>query len=347
MQCEEGKESRRLSDSLKHSIDTQDQYPRMDLDSDPSSKPLILVKLWCLLIVFVAALVAGVSPYVVKWSEGFILLGTQFAGGVFLGIALMQFLSDSDEAFENLTARSYPFAFMLASVGYLLAMLADFVVVSVYGKHSPSDSEGFTVQGSTQQRKSIYRAGTSQSQIQQVEDEIDHFTKALLFRVISFGDSVLLITALCFHSVFESIAIGVADTKARTWRALWTVTLHKVFTAIAMGISILRMIPDHPLVSCIAYAFAFAISCPVGVAIGIVIDATAPGIIVRWIFAVFMSLACGVFIYISVNHLLVKGYFPQRTVMLDSTHRKFLAVVLGVGVIAILMIWDESTSACG
>ncbi|XAR55264.1 hypothetical protein NMG60_11035291 [Bertholletia excelsa] len=319
MQCEEGKESRRLSDSLKHSIDTQDQYPRMDLDSDPSSKPLILVKLWCLLIVFVAALVAGVSPYVVKWSEGFILLGTQFAGGVFLGIALMQFLSDSDEAFENLTARSYPFAFMLASVGYLLAMLADFVVVSVYGKHSPSDSEGFTVQGSTQQRKSIYRAGTSQSQIQ-VEDEIDHFTKALLFRVISFGDSVLLITALCFHSVFEGIAIGVADTKARTWRALWTVTLHKVFTAIAMGISILRMIPDHPLVSCIAYAFAFAISCPVGVAIGIVIDATAPGII---------------------------GYFPQRTVMLDSTHRKFLAVVLGVGVIAILMIWDESTSACG
>lgn len=69
-----------------------------------------------------------------KWNLGFILLGTQFAGGVFLGTALMQFLSDSNRTFQKLTIKDYPFAFMLATFGFLLAMLVDCVVVYVYRK---------------------------------------------------------------------------------------------------------------------------------------------------------------------------------------------------------------------
>ena len=84
--------------------------------------------------------------------------------------------------------------------------------------------------------------------------------KAPLASATSLGDNILLITALCFHSVFEGIAIGVAETKADAWEALWTVCLHKIFAAVAMGIALLRMIPDRPLLSCVAYAFAFAIS---------------------------------------------------------------------------------------
>ncbi|XP_068309777.1 zinc transporter 11-like [Pyrus communis] len=33
------------------------------------------------------------SPYFLKWNEGFLVLGTQFAGGIFLGTALMHFQS--------------------------------------------------------------------------------------------------------------------------------------------------------------------------------------------------------------------------------------------------------------
>lgn len=149
-----------------------------------------------------------------------------------------------------------------------------------------------------------------------------------------------MIVALCFHSIFEGIAIGVAETEADAWKALWTISLHKIFAAVAMGIALLRMIPDRPFLSCVAYAFAFAISSPVGVAIGIVIDATTQGRVADWIFAISMGLACGVFIYVSINHLLSKGYRPQKTLSVDTPHYKFLAVLLGVGVIAVVMIWD-------
>lgn len=164
--------------------------------------------------------------------------------------------------------------------------------------------------------------------------------RVTLATAASLGDSILLIVALCFHSIFEGIAIGVAETEADAWKALWTVCLHKIFAAIAMGIALLRMIPDRPLLSCAAYAFAFAISSPVGVAIGIIIDATTQGAVADWIFAISMGLACGVFIYVSINHLLSKGYLPQKSVSVDTPQFKFLAVLVGLGVIGVVMIWD-------
>ncbi|KZV56363.1 hypothetical protein F511_00360 [Dorcoceras hygrometricum] len=310
-----------------------------DSDSDsvsPSEKrnlrarSLILVKIWCLILVFVGTFAGGMSPYFMKWNEGFLVIGTQFAGGVFLGTALMHFLSDSNSTFEDLTSKEYPFAFMLASTGYLLTMAADSVVSYVYGKCDTANSAHVDVE---LQAISPDDKG-SNSHLQ------SHGTKASLPSATSLGDSILLIAALCFHSVFEGIAIGVAETEGDAWRALWTVCLHKIFAAIAMGIALLKMIPDRPLLSCAAYAFAFAISSPVGVAIGIIIDATTQGSVADWIYAISMGLACGVFVYVAINHLLSKGYNPQKLVSVNTPFFKFLAVLFGVAVIAVVMIWD-------
>ncbi|KAF7145200.1 hypothetical protein RHSIM_Rhsim04G0013600 [Rhododendron simsii] len=317
-----------------------------------------------------------------RWNEGFLVLGTQFAGGVFLGTAMMHFLSDSNETFGDLTSKHYPFAFMLACAGYLITMLADYVISHVYGKngsggggphgggdveiqggYDDSDSDSSTSEEpnlrSEKYGKVVFflayvfdlyvpgygRGGsngvTTGSQYQGHDNPHSHFVKApVATSATSLGDSILLIVALCFHSVFEGIAIGVAETKADAWKALWTICLHKIFAAIAMGIALLRMIPNRPFLSCVAYAFAFAISSPIGVAIGIIIDATTQGAVADWIYAISMALACGVFIYVSINHLLAKGYLPQKLVLVDTPFYKFLAVLLGIGVISVVMIWD-------
>ncbi|KAF6145071.1 hypothetical protein GIB67_013422 [Kingdonia uniflora] len=314
-------------------------------ETDPSPTPnlraksLILVKVWCLILVFIGTFIGGVSPYFLKWGEGFLILGTQFAGGVFLGTSLMHFLSDSNETFEDLTSKGYPFAYMLACAGYLFTMLADCVIRYVYRKRSSIGADGdVELQGSDQQVRP--RSRTSQSQLEVDESTDAHIKPPPLSVASSFGDSILLIVALCFHSVFEGIAIGVAETKADAWKALWTVSLHKIFAAIAMGIALLKMIPDRPLLSCVAYSFAFAISSPIGVAIGIIIDSTTQGHVADWIYAISMGIACGVFIFVSINHLLSKGYIPQKPSSVNTPHHKFLAALLGIGVIAVVMIWD-------
>ncbi|XP_014522725.1 zinc transporter 11 isoform X2 [Vigna radiata var. radiata] len=300
-----------------------------DVPVNLHSRTLILAKVWCLIVIFLATFVSGVSPYVLKWNEGFLVLGTQFAGGVFLGTAMMHFLSDANETFGDLTTTEYPFAFMLACAGYLLTMLADSVISSVLAKVGrDGDAVDVEVQG----------ADTSKNH--SVSSTDHNFASHSLGYAHSLGDTILLIVALCAHSVFEGLAIGVAETKADAWKALWTICLHKIFAAIAMGIALLRMLPNRPLMSCAAYAFAFAISSPIGVAIGIILDATTQGHVADWIFAISMGLACGVFIYVSVNHLLAKGYKPHNPTKVDSAYFKLFAVLLGVGVIAVVMIWD-------
>ncbi|KAK7305237.1 hypothetical protein VNO77_43139 [Canavalia gladiata] len=323
----------RDSDSDVHAGDS-------DVTPDLRSRSLILAKVWCLIVIFFATFVSGVSPYVLKWNEGFLVLGTQFAGGVFLGTAMMHFLSDANETFEDLTTKEYPFAFMLACAGYMMTMLADSIISSILlklGRHQPRDIADPELQGA-EMRKASGNGVTSQGH--SIASTDHHLGSPALASAHSLGDTILLIVALCAHSVFEGLAIGVAETKADAWKALWTICLHKIFAAIAMGIALLRMIPNRPLMSCAAYAFAFAISSPIGVAIGIILDATTQGAVADWIFAISMGLACGVFIYVSINHLLSKGYVPHKPTKVDSAYFKFLAVLLGVGVIAVVMIWD-------
>jgi hypothetical protein len=110
---------------------------------DLRAKGLILVKVYCLIIVFVATFVGGISPYFLRWNHSFLLLGTQFAGGVFLATALIHFLADSASTFQERTSNPYAFAEMLAVAGFLLTMLGDVVIQHVYS-HSRSSHVSFT-----------------------------------------------------------------------------------------------------------------------------------------------------------------------------------------------------------
>ncbi|CAO1941093.1 unnamed protein product [Urochloa humidicola] len=292
-----------------------------------NNKGLVAVKVWCLVILFVFTFAGGVSPYFYRWNEAFLVLGTQFAGGIFLGTALMHFLADSASTFQGLTKNQYPFAYMLACVGFLLTMLADCVIAAVANKKRAVNDDGEAGGGEEDGQ-----------QQQQQHRKDDH--PALLVRTSSVEDAILLIFALCFHSVFEGIAIGVSATKTDAWRNLWTIGLHKIFAAVAMGIALLRMIPKRPLLMTVAYSAAFAASSPVGVGIGIAIDATAEGRAADWTYAIAMGFATGVFVYVAINHLLAKGYRPHQPTRANTPLLRFLAVLLGIAVMAVVMIWD-------
>lgn len=309
-----------------------------------SNKGLVAVKVWCLAILLVFTFLGGVSPYFYRWNEAFLLLGTQFAGGIFLGTALMHFLADSASTFHGLTTNRYPFSYMLACAGFLLAMLADCVIASVTNKRLIISGGGERVVICSEEADEE-TAGAAASGGSGIEHGNENGKKhpmipMQLVRTSSFEDAVLLTVALCFHSIFEGIAIGVSATKSDAWRNLWTIGLHKIFAAVAMGIALLRMIPKRPFLMTVAYSLAFAVSSPLGVGIGIAIDATAEGRAADWTYAVSMGFATGVFVYVAINHLIAKGYRPQEPSRVDAALFKFLAVLLGVAVMAVVMIWD-------
>ncbi|KAJ7515729.1 hypothetical protein O6H91_22G025300 [Diphasiastrum complanatum] len=244
------------------------------------ARGLILVKVWCVIIAIVATFLAGMTPYFYRWNRAFLMLGTQFSGGIFLTTALVHFLSDADASFKRQTSNPYPFAFVLATFGYLLTMLSDCI--------------------------------------------------------ISVVSSRIQLNNLSTNAVDEEF-----ETQHDAWRNLWTVCLHKVLAAIAMGMALIQILPNRTLFHCASYAFVFAASTPVGVTIGIIIDNTTQGAAADWIFAISMSIASGVFMYVAVNHLLGKKRDePPRQVTIDNALIKFMAVTLGAAVMAVALIWD-------
>ncbi|XP_030464341.2 zinc transporter 1 [Syzygium oleosum] len=304
-----------------------DGSPGTGATPDLHARGLILVKVWCLVIMLVTTFAGGVSPYFFRWNEAFLLLGTQFAGGVFLGTSLMHFLSDSTSTFGTLTDKSYPFSFMLASAGYLLTMLGDCVIVYLTRKVAAVDSAN---------KVGVAEEGRLDEGNQRGKEDVN----PMFLQTTSLGDTILLISALCIHSIFEGIAVGVSETKSEAWRNLWTISLHKIFAAISMGIALLKMLPKRPFLTTAGYSFAFAISSPIGVGIGIAIDASTEGQVADWIYAISMGLACGVFVYVAINHLIAKGFKPENKCVFDTPFYKFLAVLLGVAIIAVVMTWD-------
>uniref|UniRef100_A0ACD5XEB7 Uncharacterized protein n=1 Tax=Avena sativa TaxID=4498 RepID=A0ACD5XEB7_AVESA len=318
---------------IDHGDGDEEGAPVVD-SSALRSKGLIAVKVWCLVILLVGTFLGGVSPYFYRWNEAFLLLGTQFAAGIFLGTALMHLLADATETFHGLTKNQYPFSFMLACAGFLLTMLSDIAVVTVA-------------------RRTVTKSQVNQEDHGRLKEEegaeVDasapgaaHRQHPMLMATAtsSFKDAILLIVALCFHSIFEGIAIGVSATKGEAWRNLWTIGMHKIFAAVAMGIALLRMIPKRPFLMTVVYSLAFAVSSPLGVGIGIAIDATAEGPAADWTYAISMGIATGVFVYVAVNHLMAKGYRPQQPNYFDRPIFKFLGVLAGVTVMAVVMIWD-------
>lgn len=162
---------------------------------DLHAEGLVAVKIWCLVILLVSTFAGGVSPYFLRWNESFLLLGTQFAGGVFLGTSLMHFLGDSNETFKDLSTNPYPFAFMLASFGYLLTMLGDSVILFLTKSRDGRER--------SRNRIEVEEQG-------KVADHDDDAANPMFLSTTSLGDTILLIVALCFHSVFEGIAIGIS-----------------------------------------------------------------------------------------------------------------------------------------
>ncbi|KAJ4956559.1 hypothetical protein NE237_013342 [Protea cynaroides] len=152
----------------------------------PRSVPILLVNTFG----------GGISPYFFQWNESFLLMGTQFAASVFLGTTLMHFLSNSSSTFENVTTKTYPFAFMLTSAGYLLTMFGDCVITFIVNASLRVDKiEVVEVEEGA--------AGKKMASVN---------VNPIFLRTSSFGDTLLLIFALYFHFVFEVIAVGVAGS---------------------------------------------------------------------------------------------------------------------------------------
>lgn len=135
--------------------------------------------------------------------------------------------------------------------------------------------------------------------------------------------------------------MAIADTSYHAWRNMWTVMLHKVLAAIAMSMALLTILPNRPFLSVATYALGFAVSSPIGIVIGIIIDAVTSAKAENWTYAITMGIASGVFLFVAINHLLNKGHSAPDNLAVDTPLWKTMAVIAGASLIFGVMYFDR------
>lgn len=255
-----------------------------------------------MLIIFATTFPCALLPYFFRKNAKFLLLGTQFAGGVFLATS-MHFLSDSIEGKIYLSNS----LFSLTLLGYFLTAFGEIILFKMLNKKKSGEPRA-VVEVEEGRNAAVVVAEV-------VEEE----------SVAAVGVAVLTIFGLAIHSLDEGFQIGQQRRTIYAWTRILPISIHHVFLAIGLGIVVLRMQPRRPFWTVVAYSFAFAISTPVGI-----LMASTEGI-VDWIFnVILMGIFSGVFIYISINHLIAKGFKPQEAqCSYDTPLRKFFSVVFG------------------
>ena len=263
------------------------------------------IKLVLLLALLATALACGALPLRRRGGEtaGSRLLewGNAFAAGVFLGAGFVHMLPDANAAWEQL-GWHYPIGMLLAAAAIIVMLLFEHVLPpehAHHAMHAPS-ADRFGALGAHE------HVGSPRA-------------------------VYAILTALSIHSLFEGLALG-AQRELRSALVIFAAILaHKSIEGFALGVSLARRaVPGARAAAPLAL---FAAATPFGIVAGAAVGAFQ-GRIGLACEAAFLSLAAGTFAYVATLDILREEFHEP-----GGRLAKWLWVVAGAGVMALLALW--------
>ncbi|NXQ22796.1 S39A3 protein, partial [Peucedramus taeniatus] len=305
---------------------------------------LVVAKLLCLLGMCVLVLAGALLPVRLLEAEHekaprsrrLLALWNSFGGGVFLATCFNALLpavrGKLDEVLrQNNVTTDYPVAETIMMVGFFLSVFVDQLLLSLQ-KEKPSfiDLETFNA-GSDAGSDSEYESpflGSPRGRALYGE----HSHGLQLPELARCGPRRLLglVFALCTHSIFEGLALGLQEDGGRVVSLFLGVAVHETLVAVALGISMAKASLALRDAAKLAVAVCLMIPLGIGVGMGIESSRSAAGGIASLLL---QGLAGGTFLFVTFFEILAKE-------LEDKSHRllKVLCLVLGYAALAGLVL---------
>ena len=165
----------------------------------------------------------------------------------------------------------------------------------------------------------------------------DHFVDHSAMATNSALRSLLLLVALSLHSIFEGLAIGLQVNVEEVLSIFAAVILHKC--VIAFGLS-LNLVQSNLKTSVIVQlTLVFCIAAPLGLGIGMGVEAVSDSLHTLVISGVLQGLACGTFLYVTFFEIL-----PHELNSSDLRMPKLLLILVGFGASVAIVFLDPDTA---
>jgi len=301
----------------------------------------LILKIISIPSLFLLCFVFGIMPFAIKkcrMNEAFLSFANTFSGGLFFGIGQFHLLNEGVEKLEKYSKLPWPY--FLAASGYSLIL---FIQKVVFGYIVPSAEQNLENkekiggllnenEDSDDTRPSIAKAAdnsfeninASSSSIDKA-DLIDNEEKSrpstdpnaeLNVRIDNNDElnlkkkklsAFILLLSLSIHGLFECLALGIQTVYKNTFFLFIALMIHKWAEAFALGILFVKAKFSKKFYYLIITLFA--IVGPIGVAVGIVLAATA-GELVE---GIFLSISTGTFLYVSCSEVIIEEFStPQK-----------------------------------
>ena len=306
----------------------------MEFDSN------LILKLISIPSLFLLCFVFGILPYAIKrcrMNESFLSFANTFSCGLFFGIGQFHLLNEGAEKLSKYS--SLPWPYFLAAMGYSLIL---FIQKVVFGNIVPSAEQnlenpslsasmiskeklgGLLNESSMNDdsRPSIKKEelnlngnSSSSDSLPKLEVDLDNdedVGQNTLSRISMAQDELnlkkkklsafILLLSLSIHGLFECLALGIQTDYKNTLLLFIALMIHKWAEAFALGVLFVKEKFTKKFYYLIITLFAFI--GPVGVAIGIVLVATAG----EFVEGIFLSISTGTFLYVSCSEVIIEEF---------------------------------------
>ncbi|NXP50313.1 S39A3 protein, partial [Heliornis fulica] len=306
---------------------------------------IVVAKVLCLLGICVLMLAGSLLPVKIieadyekaHRSRKVLALCNSFGGGVFLATCFNALLpavrGKLDEVLRqrNVTM-DYPVAETIMMVGFFVTVFVEQLILT-FQKEKPSfiDLETFNAGsdvGSDSEYESPFIAPP------QGRTSYGHHPHGLSIQQLSRSSPwrlIGLVCALCTHSIFEGLALGLQEEGSKVMSLFLGVAVHETLVAVALGISMAKA--SLPMKDAVKMAVPVSLMIPLGISIGMGIESTqnAASNITSLLL---QGITGGTFLFITFFEILAKELEDKNDRLL-----KVLFLVLGYTALAGLVFF--------
>ncbi|XP_074933127.1 zinc transporter ZIP3 [Phalacrocorax aristotelis] len=311
---------------------------------------VVVTKVLCLLGICVLMLAGSLLPVKIieadyekaHRSKKVLALCNSFGGGVFLATCFNTLLPAVREKLNEVLRQGnvttdYPVAETIMMVGFFVTVFVEQLVLT-FQKEKPSfiDLETFNAGsdvGSDSEYESPFIASSRGRTLYSEHGHHSHSHSLNIQELSRSGPLRLigLVFALCTHSIFEGLALGLQEEGSKVMSLFLGVAIHETLVAVALGISMAKT--SLPLKDAAKMAVTVSLMIPLGISIGMGIESTqnAASHITSLLL---QGIAGGTFLFITFFEILAKELEDKNDRLL-----KVLFLVLGYTALAGLVFF--------
>lgn len=300
-----------------------------------------IARVLALVALLALALFGVLLPLFVRNNTNVLALGNCFSAGVLLSAGVVHMIPNA-AATCKVVSEEAPIASLIFGVGFFSVLSAEVLAIYLSGsgrKHAytrvgreneivSSSAAGIELTSVVRRKKS-----DTEDEADVEEEEVDGHSAGELVGREGMGllTSLVLLAVLSLHSIMDGLVIGVGTEFPMT--LFLAVFLHKVFGAFALGISLVKSkMFEKQRKLFVASVLSFSLSTPLGILLGMKAGSMLGG----FGECLFVALASGTFVYVSLLELLAKEMEQHKL-----GPSKLLATIAGFVFMSVIGLFED------